>query len=445
MGDFFNYLKEHAFEASMLIQNIVTVTNIIILFKLDKKEKHNILLLHFFALLWILVILNGIWELLFHVRGSYFLTHLLLFVGYAEFLGKLKNKPSIISIILFYSLEVCIITFSSTFPHVLTDYLYGDTIEIFLRNSIVILSLAVAFFFHKYNIRKFNNTPSISVIYSAVIGTATTTLSIFYCSTYLFMNLFGNIFAMMAFFCILAINFVAYYLDYAVYQYNDIQRRLMVEKYMAQNDRDMLQLRQQNLEDIRKISHDIKNQYAYLGILLEEHRYNEMEKYFSQIQENIVKPLSYIDCGNKIISAILNLELAKAHSQGIKLDCRVLVSQELPFMESDLCSLLTNLIDNAIEACVRFAISEAVVEVGINQKQSTLYICVVNPVDETIEKDRLLSLETTKGDSSLHGYGLKIVEGIVNKYNGHINRLMDKRKYIVDIMLDMMWEKSDID
>ena len=118
------------------------------------------------------------------------------------------------------------------------------------------------------------------------------------------------------------------------------------------------------------------------------------------------------------------------------------MAPQLPFAETDLCSLFTNLIDNALEAIQRQNIANGVVEVGINQKNAALYICVLNPVDEHLGKETLLSLKTTKKDKTKHGYGVRIVDSIVQKYNGQINRSVENGKYRVDIMLDLRWAET---
>ena len=84
------------------------------------------------------------------------------------------------------------------------------------------------------------------------------------------------------------------------------------------------------------------------------------------------------------------------------------------------------------------------VEVGINQKNAALYICILNPVDEKLGRENLLSLKTTKKDKAFHGYGARIVDSIVQKYNGQINRSIENGKYRVDIMLDLRWAEDTL-
>lgn len=439
-----HYLQNYAFEPSMMIQNIVTSVSVLAILEPGWKGKDRWMrrVLTTCALFAVLFVLNGIWEMLFQQQGAYFLTHLLLLAGYAQYTGQLKEKSCQITLLLFYAAEMCMILVAATFPNALADVAYGSTIEIFLRNTFVLLTLPMALWFRRYSIQQFRDIPVVSLHYAYIISVASIALALLYNRIRQEFVFYSNVFALSAFGCILVLNLVAYYLDYAVCQHNEAERQLMAEKYMAQSERNLMELSRQNLDELRATRHDIKNQYAYMNVLLTEKRYDELQEFFNQNKQANSKPLSGIDCGNLVLNTILNLEQGRAHAQGCALDHRIFVAPHLPFAETDLCSLFTNLIDNALEAIQRQNIANGVVEVGINQKNAALYICVLNPVDEQLGKETLLSLKTTKKDKTMHGYGVRIVDSIVQKYNGQINRSVENGKYRVDIMLDLRWAET---
>lgn len=435
MGEFGEYLSTIAFEPSMLFQNVATVANILILFGNKKKGKK--LAVEAFILFGILVVLNGSWEVVFGSAGSYFVTHILILLLYVIWCGDIRKRAYIITVVLFYAAEMAMIDISSIFPKVLEPHANGSVLEIIFRNMTVFLSMLVAVLFRKWEILKFKNISTVSTVYSVMISSATTLLAIVYYRNRENYNISGYKLALVAFTCILLINLVAYYLNYTICSYSEREKQLLIENASTQNYKEMLRLNQQNQEDMRVVRHDMKNHLAYIGTLLSGKQYEEAERYFELIQKNTLQQLMYIDCGNKNISAILNLETAKARSYGITLDYRIMTAPKLPVADDDMCALMTNLIDNAMEAVIRSKKEKAVIEVGINQKDTQLYICVINPIDESAEEKKLLSLKTTKQDKRLHGYGHRIVESIVQKYNGMMNRTVKNGKYIVDISLDL--------
>lgn len=432
------YLTGIAFEPSMAVQNIVTCAAVLILFagrEQDRKHPPRPVL-EFLTLLAALVAMNGVWELLFHTPGSYFATHLLLMAGYVLWRGKLKKRQYWVTIVLFYAVETAGIVLSSIIPEILLPDSYG-ALEVALRNLVVLSTLAVAAFFKRKGILGFQNLNPVIMVYALLIGAATALLAMVYSNSRQQYDALTARFALLAFSCILLIDFVAYYMNYAVVSSQEREKQLVIENYMTQNDRELLRLNQQNLEDMRKIRHDIKNHFAYLEVLFREGRQEEALSYFDELRMGILPQLSYIDCGNRAVSAILNLETAKARAQGIVLDYRCMVEPELAIRDSDLCALMTNLIDNAVEAMVRQEQTDGTVEVGLRQKGVSLYLCVINPVDGERKPEDLLSLRTTKENRALHGYGHKIVEGIAARYDGAVNREVRDGRYIVDVVLDM--------
>ena len=444
---FTRYLLVHALEPSMIVQNLVTSVDVLLLFspRTARRDAWRQRLWQAAALFLALVVLNGAWEVVVSGPNSFYLTHLLLLIGYAWAEGRLDRdgwRSCAVTIALFYAVEVCMIALSST----LTPQLISIRLEAVLRNATVLLTAGVAWLFRRFDYSRFPDSPNGHLALSVIIAAATATLCAYYGAFYRntsSANARGHLFATLAFAAILTIDLVAYYLGYTVRRQLDTERRLQAENYSLQNNKRMLQLSQQNIEDMRKLRHDLKNHYGYMDVLLKKGRYKELLAYFEEMQASTVEQLTYMDFGNENISAILNLERSKAKNRGIELDCRVIVERELPFGENDICSILTNLIDNALEACGRQKIPNATVEVGINQKPSTLYLCVVNPVDESLGREKLLSLKTTKGDVRFHGYGSRIVNDIAKKYNGQVRRTVERGKYIVDVMLDLRWNEAD--
>lgn len=213
---------------------------------------------------------------------------------------------------------------------------------------------------------------------------------------------------------------------------------LLAEKKMAEADRELMRLTDKNLSDIRQIRHDVKNHFAYMGLLIESGKYDDLKKYIGQMDSDILKPLIYIDCGNKIINVIMNMEKAKAEACGLVFDARINVPSELPFKDTSLCSLISNLIDNAIEACEREGLGGAEITVKACIRQEYFYIGVTNPLPEGIDTEKLLNLNTSKKDHGVHGLGTKIIQRIADEYNGYVTYSAEKGYFIAEVMLDLV-------
>lgn len=432
-----NYLTTRILEPSMLLQNVVTVLCTMLLFADDARRSRRRVVLHFLVLFVLLVGMNTLWDVAFNSPGSYFLTHIAMLLMYVAWQGKLQRYAYLVTIMDFYAVEISTISLSSVFPNIWESHPNGTAVEIVFRNATVLFTLLAAAFFRRYSLLPFRNISAAGLGYSALVCTSTVAISLVYFFQRSQYDEDAQIFCLFAFISILVLSLVAYYLSYATSTYQEREKRLVIENYSMQNYREMLRLNQQNLEDIRRIRHDMKNHFSCVGALLEQGQYTQAAAYFDSLKQSTVQALSYIDCGNTCISAILNLESSKARSYGVGFDYRVAAAPDLPIEDDALCALLTNLIDNAIEAIQRQNIKSSLVEVGINQRDNQLYICVKNPVSQDIDNHVLLSLKTTKREQELHGYGHKIVADIVNHYNGMLNRSVQNGSYIVDIVLNL--------
>ncbi len=161
--------------------------------------------------------------------------------------------------------------------------------------------------------------------------------------------------------------------------------------------------------------HEEKHHLATLAALLENGSIEEARKMIDDLYQAPSTGTNDINSGNAFADAILAQRRTFAQSKGIQVSIDACLDHHLPFKESDFSSILTNLLDNAIEGCE--GISDPQIDVRIYPAKSYLCIIVKNSVDlDTIQANP--NLETRKSDPALHGMGLEIIHEIVQKYNG---------------------------
>ena len=102
--------------------------------------------------------------------------------------------------------------------------------------------------------------------------------------------------------------------------------------------------------------------------------------------------------------------------------------------EMDIAILMSNLLDNAIEAAV--LCDNPFVNMKITRKETYLHIMISNSCKSEPDKEAG-KLLTTKKDKTLHGYGISNVKDIVERYNGFYNYELEKGKFTTDILLHM--------
>ena len=176
------------------------------------------------------------------------------------------------------------------------------------------------------------------------------------------------------------------------------------------------------LEHSKRISaqaHDIRSHMVALQGLLSEKRVKEAERYILEIAmpEYIMKPAlvpSY-----PAINALLGDKIAAAESRGISIAHKISLLNSMPGRESDLCIILSNALDNAIDACGVLADNKAKeITLDMSSDDSKLMIRIVNTSPPVEIEDG--TCRTTKMDKSLHGFGLNNIRHVVEGLGGNM-------------------------
>lgn len=254
-----------------------------------------------------------------------------------------------------------------------------------------------------------------------------------------------------AYFCVLILVIFAVYAVDSICREQTRSLELLAEKQRAMSEQELVRLTEKQIDDLRRLRHDIKNQYSYMRILLAEKRYDELEEYFRRQDGELSAAIAPLDCGNRCVSIVLNMERQKAEAAGVTLNTKLVVPPVLPFPDDALCSLLSNLIDNAIDECVRLGTyfpkyKKQGVSVSINPGNPSsdyLYIEVRNPTDRKSLPRHAEGLVSTKGGANLHGYGTRIITRLARQYNGTALFAAENGVFTARVILDMVGKKED--
>lgn len=206
------------------------------------------------------------------------------------------------------------------------------------------------------------------------------------------------------------------------------EMQLFKQQYEFQRKADEIVKRQ--YDEIRMIRHDLKQIYAVLLTLLSENKIAEAVEYLNKNRREIDKLEVLIDVGNDFVNAILNAKLNSAKSLGIEVRC--CVDKALSFEAADLCTLLGNMLDNAIEACGKC--TEKYIEINISARNEQCLITVLNSVEGDILKENS-ALATTKEDPELHGFGTRSILKIANKYDGNVRYFQEDNLFACEVLL----------
>lgn len=183
---------------------------------------------------------------------------------------------------------------------------------------------------------------------------------------------------------------------------------------------------------LREARHETRNQLLYMEQLLRDERYDTLATFFQKAEEELTPVLEMPDSGNRLINAILWSKGEEAKRKSIPLELRVAVPETLPFAGYHLCSLLGNLLNNAIDGSS--GVGHPQIRVTLRMKERYLYCCVSNRVNSDILRDNP-ALHTTKQEAQEHGYGIPTVKKIAEFYQGMTNFSVQNGEFVASVML----------
>jgi sensor histidine kinase regulating citrate/malate metabolism len=219
----------------------------------------------------------------------------------------------------------------------------------------------------------------------------------------------------------------------------DIILRGAIDRRIAAYQNDLMKKHVVEVENIYKQMrgwrHDYHNHIQTMKAYRSLGETDKIDGYLNSLESDLTSVDTLLKSGNVMVDAILNSKLSLAKSQNIDINAKAVVPKNISIAEIDLCVIVGNLLDNAIEACLRIAEEDKrFIRVYMDMKRKDLYISVTNASTGKAQKrdGRYMS---GKGDN--HGFGLMRVDKIVDKYNGYIKRNDEDGAFTSEIMLPL--------
>ena len=214
----------------------------------------------------------------------------------------------------------------------------------------------------------------------------------------------------------LLVNFIVYYLIGSIVKRELKLREYAVFREKVRNETAMYHSISENLEKQRKRTHEYKNQLAAVSALAAEGAYQELRDYIEKIETTLQHRMDAVDTNHVIVNAILNTKYREAVSKGIVFVLKVNDLSGLKMEEEDLVIILSNLLNNALEACERC--EEKRIKLKFVLENGQVVISVKNSMAAmpVVESGKVLTSKTK--DVQEHGMGIQNVVETVEKYDG---------------------------
>lgn len=215
--------------------------------------------------------------------------------------------------------------------------------------------------------------------------------------------------------------------------------RYSVERQIARFQNDLTQKHCEEVENMyrqtRGWRHDFKSHLQTMQAYLEMEQIQQLAHYMRELVDDYNQVDISLKTGNAMLDAILNSKLSMLKAKDIRVDATASVPESIPVSDVDLSVMIGNLLDNAMEACLKLPTQERFVRVYIAKAKENLYLYVMNSTDGNYRKGFGSYLSTKT--SIDHGYGLQRIDKVILKYKGYCNRQDEGTVFATEILLPL--------
>lgn len=210
-----------------------------------------------------------------------------------------------------------------------------------------------------------------------------------------------------------------------------------IDKRIAAYQRELIETHYQEVDNMyRKMRgwrHDYRNHIQAMKVMAANGNMDGIKAYLDELDTDLNTVDTVVKTGNAMADAILNSKISLAQSKSIAVHCDAHIPVKLQMSELDLCCILGNLFDNAIEASLSLPEAERQIRVYMDMKGTQLYISFTNFTSgRKLNKVGNL-FQTSKGEG--HGFGLVRIDNIIKRLGGYLSRNSEDGAFTTEILI----------
>lgn len=212
----------------------------------------------------------------------------------------------------------------------------------------------------------------------------------------------------------------------------------MISKKIEVFQNDLLLKHSEEVENMyrqmRTWRHDYHNHIQTLKVHSSLGNLDEIAKYLDKLELDLQEVDTVVKTGNVMVDAILNSKLSLIKSKNIPLTVKAIVPSKMSISDTDLCVIVGNLLDNAMESCLECN-NLGYIRIFMGVMKGQLYISVTNSTTFVRKKDK--TYLSTKKNVKSTGFGLASIDKIADKYSGFVNRQDEEGVFVTEVFLPL--------
>ena len=205
--------------------------------------------------------------------------------------------------------------------------------------------------------------------------------------------------------------------QFSLLKSKELAGELDIVKRLRHEEKEQYALIKENMDIINLKCHDMRHQIREIGS-----GKNVPDDVIEELEKSVQLYDTAVKTGNETLDVILTEKSLRAHAEGVTLSC-VADGAALNFIgDGDLYSLLGNAVDNALEAVMKIDEKEKrIISINVSRVEDFVTVCIRNSFDGNIKFDEQGMPLTSKADPNYHGYGIKSMKYIAEKYDGSLS------------------------
>lgn len=210
-----------------------------------------------------------------------------------------------------------------------------------------------------------------------------------------------------------------------------------IGKRIAAYQRELIETHYREVENmyrqIRGWRHDYRNHIQMMKVLAANGDMDALKVYLDELDTDLNTVDTVVKTGNPMADAILNSKISLARSRNIPTQVDAHIPVKLKMSELDLCCIIGNLFDNAMEASMALPEEKRMIRVYMDMKGTQLYISFTNFTAAKKLSKVGKGFKTSKGEG--HGFGLVRIDDIVSRYDGYLSRNSEDGAFTTEILI----------
>lgn len=210
-----------------------------------------------------------------------------------------------------------------------------------------------------------------------------------------------------------------------------------IDKRIAAYQRELIETHYREVENmyrqIRGWRHDYRNHIQMMKVLAANGNMDALKAYLDELDTDLNTVDTVVKTGNPMADAILNSKISLARSRNIPTQVDAHIPVKLKMSELDLCCIIGNLFDNAMEASMALPEEKRLIRVYMDMKGTQLYISFTNFTAAKKLNKVGRGFKTSKGEG--HGFGLVRMDDIVSRYDGYLSRNSEDGAFTTEILI----------